>query len=90
MQASRREQRRRETEARRQEQREVIQTNFQGTRTILIANPKGGARKTTSTYVLGATMGIIRGGSVIAWDANETMGTLGDRSKADLHDRTVV
>ena len=90
VQASRREQRRRETEARRQEQREVIQTNFQGTRTILIANPKGGARKTTSTYVLGATMGIIRGGSVIAWDANETMGTLGDRSKADLHDRTVV
>lgn len=89
-QSSRREQRRREAEARRREQREVIQTNFQGTRTILIANPKGGARKTTSTYVLSATMGIIRGGSVIAWDANETMGTLGDRSKTDLHDRTVV
>lgn len=71
-------------------QRRAIQTNFQGTRTVLVANPKGGSRKTTSTYLLAATMGIIRGGSVIAWDANETMGTLGRRSQQDLHTRTVV
>ena len=70
--------------------RSVIQTAFQSTRTILIANPKGGARKTTTTYLLAATMGIIRGGSVIAWDANETMGTLGERALQDLHTRTVV
>lgn len=71
-------------------QRRAIQTNFQGTRTVLVANPKGGSRKTTSTYLTAATMGIIRGGSVIAWDANETMGTLGRRSQQDLHTRTVV
>lgn len=68
----------------------TIQTNFQGTRTILVANPKGGARKTTTTYILGAMIGSTRGGSTIAWDANETMGTLGERAKSDLHHRTVV
>lgn len=68
----------------------TIQTNFQGTRTILIANPKGGARKTTTTYILGAMIGSTRGGSTIAWDANETMGTLGERAQSDRHHRTVV
>lgn len=68
----------------------TIQTNFQGTRTILIANPKGGARKTTTTYILGAMIGSTRGGSTIAWDANETMGTLGERARDDRHHRTVV
>lgn len=67
-----------------------IQTNFQGTQTILVANPKGGARKTTTTYILGATIGAIRGGSTVAWDANETMGTLGERAQKDRHSRTVV
>lgn len=82
--------RQRAAEQKARAERAVIQTNFQSTRTILIANPKGGARKTTTTYLLAATMGIIRGGSVIAWDANETMGTLGERALQDLHTRTVV
>lgn len=68
----------------------TIQTNYQGTRTILVANPKGGARKTTTTYILGAMIGSTRGGSTIAWDANETMGTLGERAHTDRHHRTVV
>lgn len=88
--SSRRAARARKEAARDQEQRRLIQTNFQGTRTVLVANPKGGSRKTTSTFLTAATMGIIRGGSVIAWDANETMGTLGERAHQDLHDRTVV
>ncbi|MDR9777771.1 hypothetical protein RJJ65_35135, partial [Rhizobium hidalgonense] len=82
--------RQREAAERDREQRRLIQTNFMGVKTILVANPKGGARKTTSTYLLAATMGIIRGGSVIAWDANETMGTLGERSQQDQHSHTVV
>ena len=89
-QETRREARRKEERAKERKQRRLIQTNFQGSRTILVANPKGGARKTTTTYLLAATMGIIRGGAVIAWDANETMGTLGDRSQQDTHTRTVV
>ncbi|SHY49133.1 ATPase involved in chromosome partitioning [Mycobacteroides abscessus subsp. abscessus] len=89
-QESRRAARERAQAARLREQRATIQTNFQATKTVLIANPKGGARKTTTTYLLAATMGIIRGGSCIAWDANETMGTLGERSHTDTHTRTVV
>lgn len=89
-QQTRRATRAREEAQRDREQRDLIQTNFQGTKTILVANPKGGSRKTTSTYALAATMGTIRGGSVIAWDANETMGTLGERARQDRHHRTVV
>lgn len=80
-----------------QEQREqerarraLIQTQYDGPRTILVANPKGGSRKTTSTYLLAAIMGIARGGFVVAWDANETMGTLGDRSLASINTRTSI
>lgn len=70
--------------------RATIQTNFQRTRTILVANPKGGARKTTTAALLAAVLGIFRGGYVAAWDANETMGTLGSRSLTGTHTRTVV
>lgn len=70
--------------------RAIIQTNFQRTRTILVANPKGGARKTTAASLLAAVFGILRGGYVVAWDANETMGTLGERSLTGTHVRTVV
>lgn len=70
--------------------RALIQTNFQRTRTILVANPKGGARKTTTAALLAAVFGIFRGGYVAAWDANETMGTLGARSLTGTHTRTVV
>lgn len=90
VQESRQEQRRREAAEAERAERAVIQTNFLGTRTILVANPKGGSRKTTSTWMLGHTLGTIRGGAVVAWDANETMGTLSDRGMQDRHSATVV
>ena len=89
-QETRLEQRRRAAAEVEHAEREAIQTNFFGTRTILIAKPKGGSRKTTSTWMLGHTLGTIRGGAVIAWDANETMGTLSDRGMQDRHSATVV
>lgn len=89
-QESRAEQRRREAADTERTERALIQTNYLGTRTILVANPKGGSRKTTSTWMLGHTMGTIRGGAVVAWDANETMGTLSDRGMQDRHSSTVV
>ncbi|WP_019182354.1 MinD/ParA family ATP-binding protein [Microbacterium yannicii] len=52
---------------------------------------KGGVGKTTTTYLLGATLGRVRGGSVLAWDNNEYKGTLGIRSlAAPSHDRTAI
>lgn len=89
-QETRAEQRRREAAEAERAERGLIQTNYLGTRTILVANPKGGSRKTTSTWMLGHTMGTIRGGAVVAWDANETMGTLSDRGMQDRHSSTVV
>jgi len=89
-QESRRAARRREEEEAERALRRLIQKNFQKAKTILVANPKGGMRKTTTVYLLAATFGIIRGGSVIAWDANETVGTLGHRAAQDEHQRTVV
>src|SRR5699024_10752672 len=56
-----------------------VQRSFAGPRTIVFANPKGGAAKTTGVLVSGYTFGTVRGGGVAAWDNNETRGTLGLR-----------
>jgi MinD-like ATPase involved in chromosome partitioning or flagellar assembly len=53
-----------------------------GPRTIVVINPKGGAHKTTATLLLAAAFGLQRGGYTLAWDNNETHGTLGWRSSA--------
>lgn len=82
--------RRRAREAADRSVRSRIQTDLPESVTILVANQKGGQRKTTSTYCLGATFGSIRGGYVVAWDANETMGTLGYRSQKGVRSQTVV
>jgi MinD-like ATPase involved in chromosome partitioning or flagellar assembly len=67
-----------------------IQRNFDGPKTIVVINPKGGAHKTTATLLLAATFGIHRGGYTLAWDNNETRGTLGWRSRHAQHANTAV
>ncbi len=68
--------------------RSAIQRAFDGPRTIVFLNPKGGAAKTTSALVAGYTFGTIRGGGVVAWDNNETRGTLGIRGQRAGHGNT--
>ena len=68
--------------------RHSIQRDFQGPRTIVFLNPKGGAAKTTSVLVAGYTFGTVRGGGVVAWDNNETRGTLGIRGHRSGHTNT--
>jgi MinD-like ATPase involved in chromosome partitioning or flagellar assembly len=46
---------------------------------VVVANPKGAAGKTPTTIGLAGTFGELRGGNVLAWDNNETLGTLGLR-----------
>ena len=70
------------------EARAVVQRSFSGPRTIVFANPKGGAAKTTSVLAAGYTFGTIRGGGVVAWDNNETRGTLGIRGERANHQNT--
>ncbi|MDR3068569.1 MAG: chromosome partitioning protein [Cellulomonas sp.] len=59
---------------------ESVRRTLDGPRTIVVVNPKGGAHKTTATLMLAATLGQQRGGYCLAWDNNETHGTLGWRS----------
>ncbi len=59
---------------------DAVRRPLDGPRTIVVVNPKGGAHKTTATLMLAATLGQQRGGYSLAWDNNETHGTLGWRS----------
>src|SRR5262249_4607247 len=67
----------------------AVRRSFGGLRQITVVNPKGGAGKTVATLMLGLTFGQTRGGFVLAWDNNETQGTLGMRAQPDGHGRTV-
>ena len=66
----------------------AIQRDFDGPRTIAFLNPKGGAAKTTGVLAAGYTFGTVRGGGVVAWDNNETRGTLGIRGHRSTHRNT--
>lgn len=68
--------------------RQQIQKDFDGPRTIAFINPKGGAAKTTGVLAAGYTFGTVRGGGVVAWDNNETRGTLGIRGIRSSHRNT--
>jgi MinD-like ATPase involved in chromosome partitioning or flagellar assembly len=68
----------------------AVQRPLDGPRTVVVINPKGGAHKTTATLLLAATFGAYRGRSTLAWDNNETRGTLGWRSQHGDHQRTAV
>ena len=68
--------------------RALIQKDFDGPRTIVFVNPKGGAAKTTGVLAAGFTFGTVRGGGVVAWDNNETRGTLGIRGARSTHRNT--
>ncbi len=71
-----------------EQQRRAIQRDFEGPRTVVFVNPKGGAAKTTGALAAGHTFGTIRGGGVVAWDNNETRGTLGIRGMRGEHRNT--
>lgn len=71
-----------------QRDRSTIQRDFDGPRTIAFINPKGGAAKTTGVLAAGYTFGTVRGGGVVAWDNNETRGTLGIRGTRSTHRNT--
>ncbi|MEU4339278.1 cobalamin biosynthesis protein CobQ [Micromonospora lupini] len=63
---------------------------FSRTMSIVVANPKGGAAKTPTALLAAATLGFYRGGYTLAWDNNETRGTLGMRAEAAPQQKTVI
>ncbi|MEV6276655.1 hypothetical protein [Nocardia sp. NPDC051832] len=66
-----------------------IRQPLPGTSVIAVANPKGGSGVTPATVVLSALFGQIRGGQVVAWDANEACGTLAARATVSEGPETV-
>ena len=80
------------SEAELAERRDIraVSQHWPGPRTISVVNGKGGANKTPTTVMLAAVFARNGGGPVLAWDNNETRGTLGWRTEQGPHDATVM
>jgi MinD-like ATPase involved in chromosome partitioning or flagellar assembly len=68
----------------------AVQRSLDGPKTVVVVNPKGGAHKTTSALLIAQAFGTHRGGYTLAWDANETRGTLGWRAEQTRNHLTAV
>ena len=68
----------------------AVSQHWPGPRTIAIANPKGGVGKTPTTAVLSAVFARYGGAGVLAWDNNQTRGTLGWRTEQGPHEATLL
>ena len=68
----------------------LVQRRLSGPKTVVVVNPKGGAHKTTAALLIAANFGMHRGGYTLAWDNNETRGTMGWRAHPAQHTRTAL
>jgi MinD-like ATPase involved in chromosome partitioning or flagellar assembly len=68
----------------------AVSQHWPGPRTISVVNGKGGAGKTPTTVLLSAVFARHGGGAVLAWDNNQTRGTLGWRTEQGPHDATLL
>lgn len=74
-------------------ERAVIRTvaqHWPGLRTIAVANPKGSSNKTPTVAMLAAILARHGGSGVLAWDNNETRGSLAWRTESGTHEATVL
>ncbi|MCY0905811.1 chromosome partitioning protein ParA [Arthrobacter sp. H14-L1] len=74
-------------------EREDIRTvsqHWPGPRTIAVVNRKGGSNKTPTVVMLSAILARYSGAATVAWDNNESQGTLGWRTEKGSHDRSVL
>ncbi|MFT4234700.1 MAG: AAA family ATPase [Microbacterium sp.] len=71
------------------EDRATVAGNWTGARTIAVVNAKGGSGKSPSTALLAATFARFGGAGVLAWDNNQTRGTLGWRTEQSQHEATL-
>ena len=68
----------------------AISRHWPGPRTIAVVNAKGGSGKTPTTVLLSALFARQGGSGVLAWDNNETRGTLGWRTEQGPHESHVL
>ncbi len=74
-------------------EREDIRTvsqHWPGHRTVAVVNRKGGANKTPTVVMLSAILARYSGAATVAWDNNESQGTLGWRTEKGGHDNSVL
>ncbi|WP_230207799.1 hypothetical protein [Microlunatus sp. Gsoil 973] len=78
-------------EAERAERSDVqaVSQHWPGPRTIAIVNGKGGAGKSPATILLAAVFARFGGAGVVAWDNNQTRGTLGWRTEQGQHEASL-
>lgn len=74
---------------RRREAISRVSRHWAGYRNIAIANGKGGVGKTMTSAMVAAVFARYGGGNVLAWDNNDTRGTLGWRTEQGLYDTTI-
>lgn len=68
----------------------AVSQHWPGPRTIAVVNRKGGANKTPTVAALAAVFARYGGGGVLAWDNNESQGTLGWRTEQGPHNSSVL
>jgi putative peptide zinc metalloprotease protein len=68
---------------------QMVSRRWLAPRTISIVNGKGGVGKTVTTAMLAAVFARYGGIGVLAWDNNDTRGTLGWRTEKNWHDASV-
>lgn len=68
---------------------QMVSRHWVGPRTTSVVNGKGGVGKTVTTAMLAAVFGRYGGIGVLAWDNNDTRGTLGWRTEQDWHDASL-
>ena len=72
-----------------QENVRITSRHWGGYRVVAVVNGKGGVGKTMTSAMLAAVFARHGGGGVLAWDNNDTRGTLGWRTESSHHDATV-
>ncbi|CAN7576517.1 chromosome partitioning protein ParA [Arthrobacter sp. LjRoot78] len=68
----------------------TVSQHWPGPRTVAVVNRKGGANKTPTVVMLSAILARYSGAATVAWDNNESQGTLGWRTEQGSHDHSVL
>jgi len=68
----------------------LVSQHWPGPRTIVVVNGKGGVGKTMTTISLSSVFARHGGAGVLAWDNNQTRGTLGWSTEQGPHDASIL
>ncbi len=68
----------------------AVAAHWAGHRTVAVVNGKGGSSKSPTTALLCAAFARHGGTGVVAWENNQTRGTLGWRTEQGPHDATLL